>query len=391
MRAILQGNEAAALAAKLCRVNVLAVYPITPSTRFAEKISEYIANKELEAQLILTESEHSALSACIGASATGARTCTSTSSQGLALMHEVLFVASGLRLPIVMPVGNRALSAPINIWCDHQDSISQRDTGWLQFYCENNQEVFDLVTIAFKVAENKKVLLPAMVCMDGFVLTHVAEPIEVPEQSLIDKFLPPYQPLYTLDPNKPMTFGSFCPPEYYLEFKYMVEEGMKKASELLDDVFREFKQSFRREYKKLKSYYTHDAEIILVTMGSISGTARVVARKLRAEGEKVGVISLNVYRPFPKKELLETIKNAKLLAIIDRDLSVGLAGALFTEISACLINLEKPLLTNYILGLGGRDITMKDFELIIKDSKEVIARGKVEKLPKWIGLQKELL
>jgi pyruvate ferredoxin oxidoreductase alpha subunit len=391
MKIVLEGNEAAALAAKLCRAQVIPAYPITPSTHFPEKISKYIANGELQAQFILVESEHSAMSACIAASATGARTCTATSSQGLALMHELLFIASGMRLPIVMPVGNRAFSSPINIWCDHQDSISQRDSGWMQFYCENNQEVLDLMVMAFRIAEDTRVLLPAMICLDAFVLTHTSEVVEVSEQSEVDGFLPQYKPVLILDPKDPKTFGSFCSPDYYTEFKYKVEEAMEKASKVIDEIFAEFKIKFGREYKKIKSYRCEDAEIILITLGAISGTARIAVNKLREKGERVGVASLTVYRPFPSRELLEVAKNAKLLAVLDRNISVGATGALYQDISACFINhSNKPIILNYILGLGGRDIVVKDFDCIVEKSKIALKSGEC-KIPEWIGLREEFL
>ncbi|MEW6070303.1 MAG: pyruvate synthase subunit PorA [Candidatus Thermoplasmatota archaeon] len=391
MKLVLEGNHAAALAAKLCRVQVVPAYPITPSTHFPEKISEYIANGELNAEFILAESEHSALSACIGASATGARTCTCTSAQGLALMHELLFIASGMRLPIVMPIGNRALSAPINIWGDHQDSISERDSGWLQFYCENNQEVLDFTIMAFKMAEDSRVLLPVMICLDAFVLTHTSELVEVPTQKEVDEFLPPYKPLFTLDTKNPKTFGSFCSPEYYMEFKHKVAEAMEKSAEVIDEIFAEFKTKFGREYKKIKSYRCEDAEIIIVSLGSISGTARIAIDKLRAKGEKVGCASLTVYRPFPNTELLEIAKNAKLLAVLDRDISPDVGGAVFEDVAGCFINQpKKPLVVNYILGLGGRDVIIEDFEAVVTRSRNALKTGAF-KIPEWIGLREEFL
>ncbi|MDI6887266.1 MAG: pyruvate synthase subunit PorA [Candidatus Thermoplasmatota archaeon] len=391
MKVVVEGNHAAALAAKLCKVQVVPAYPITPSTHIPEKISEYVANGELKAEFILAESEHSALSACIGASAAGARTCTCTSSQGLALMHELLFIASGMRLPIIMPVGNRALSSPINIWCDHQDSISERDSGWLQFYCESNQEVLDFTIMAFKIAEDANVLLPAMLGLDAFVLTHTSEVVEAPEQSEVDKFLPPYKPPFTLDPKSPKTFGSFCTPEYYMEFKKKTDEAMHRASEVIDKVFAEFKAMFGREYKKVKSYCCEDAEIIILTLGTMSGTARMAVSKLRAKGEKVGCASLTVYRPFPSKELIEVARTAKVLAIVDRNISLGFAGAVFEDVCSCFVNhSKKPLVLNYILGLGGRDVLIEDFELIVESAKKALKTNKF-KIPEWIGLREELI
>ncbi len=393
MKQIVRGNEATAVAAKLCRPEVIAAYPITPSTLFPERISEYVANGELDTQFILVESEHSAMSACIGASATGARAATCTASQGLALMHEMLFIAAGMRLPIVMPIGNRALSAPINIWCDHQDTIAELDTGWMQFYAEKNQEALDLVIMAFKIAENKEVLVPAMVGLDAFVLTHTMEVVDVPEQNVVDEFLPPYTTSASyLDPENPATVGSFGTPEYYMEFKYAQELAMQNAQRIIDEVFAEFKTKFGREYKKINTYKTEDADIILMTMGSMSGTARETVNQLREQGKKVGLAKITVLRPFPTKELNEKLGHAKVLAVVDRNISFGFGGRVFSEVSAKFVNLtKKPLISNYIVGLGGRDITIKDFTEIVEDAENIIKTGKVETQTKWINIKKENL
>lgn len=392
MKMVIRGNMATAVGAKLCRPNVIPAYPITPSTLFPEKMSEFVADGELDAEFILVESEHSAMSACIGASATGARTCTATASQGLALMHEVLFIAAGMRLPIVMAVGNRALSAPINIWADHQDTISQRDTGWLQFYAENNQEALDLMIMAFKISENKEVLLPSMVGLDAFVLTHTMEAVDVPDQADIDAFLPKYEPTHTaLDPKNPMTLGSFVTPEFYTEFRYALDQAMQESTDVIDGVFSEYKEKFGREYQQLVPYNTEDADIILLTMGSISGTARVAINELREKhGKKVGVIKLAVLRPFPFKKLVELTQHAKVLAVVERDISIGFGGAVFPEVAAQYVNREKrPLITNYIVGLGGRDVTQKDFYEIVEKAEKVLKDGKVEKPTEWINIKME--
>lgn len=393
MKTVIRGNEATALGAKLCRPNVIPAYPITPSTLFPEKISEYIADGELDSEFILVESEHSAMSACIGASATGARTCTCTASQGLALMHEMLFIAAGMRLPIVMPVGNRALSAPINIWCDHQDSISERDTGWLQFYAENNQEALDLVIIAFRVAEDKRVLLPAMVGLDAFVLTHTMEAVDVPEQGHVDKFLPKYQPQsLVLDPKTPATFGSFGTPEFYMEFRYAIELAMESSKDVINEIFSDYKNRFGREFNKITTFETDDAEIIILTMGSVCGTARETIKKLRAQGKKVGLAKLTVYRPFPKDELIKICKNAKVLAICERNISLGFGGAVFAEVCGVFANKEtKPLISDFIIGLGGRDVLIQDFETIVQKSEEIIESGQVKKPVEWINIKEENL
>ncbi len=393
MKMMIKGNMATALGAKLARVEVIPAYPITPSTLFPEKISEYIADGEMDSQFILVESEHSAMSACIGASATGARTCTATASQGLALMHEMLFIAAGMRLPIVMAIGNRALSAPINIWCDHQDTISERDSGWIQFYAEKNQEALDLMIIAFKVAEDKRILLPAMVGLDAFVLTHTMEAVDVPEQEEVDKFLPKYEPPFgVLDPSKPMTFGSFSTPAYYMEFKFVQTKAMEESEKVIDEVFADFKKEFGREYIKIVGYKTEDAEIILLTLGSMSGTARAAVDKMRKEGKKVGCAKMTVFRPFPRKELLDMTANVKVLAVVDRDISPGFGGAIFGEAAAQYVNEPtKPMLMNFIVGLGGRDITIPDFEAMVKKAKKALEDGKPKKMVEWININEENL
>ncbi len=391
MRTVIKGNMATALGAKLSRVEVIPAYPITPSTLFPEKISEYVADGEMDTQFILVESEHSAMSACIGASATGARTCTATASQGLALMHEMLYIASGMRLPIVMAVANRALSAPINIWCDHQDSISERDTGWMQFYAEKNQEALDLMIIAFKVGEDKRVLLPAMVGLDAFVLTHTMEAVDVPDIEEVDKFLPKFKAPYgVLDPSKPMTFGSFGTPDYYMEFKFAQTKAIEDSEKVIDEAFADFKKMFGREYKKITGYKTEDADIILLTLGSMSGTARVAVDKMRDSGKKVGVAKMTVFRPFPRKELMDMTKNARALAVADRDISPGFGGAVFGEVAAQYVNEStKPMLMNFIVGLGGRDITTQDFETMVEKAEKALELGRPEKMVEWINVKEE--
>ena len=388
VKQVVKGNFATAVAAKLARVDVVPAYPITPSTLFPEQISTYIANGEMDAELLLTESEHSAMSAAIGASASGARVATATASQGLKLMSEMLFIASGMRLPIVTAVGNRALSAPINIWCDHQDTIAERDSGWLQFYAENNQNALDLMLMAFKISEDRRVLLPSMVGLDAFVLTHTMEGVDVPLQEEVDEFLPPYKPVYTLDVKNPMTFGSFGTPAHYMEFKYQQWEAMEKAQKVIDEVFSEFYEKFGRKYEKVSEYRTDDADIIILTMGSMSGTARAAVDSMREKGIKVGAAKLTVFRPFPFREIKMLARKAKVLAVADRNISFGFGGAVFAEIAGALINeKEKPMLIDFIIGLGGRDITQEDFYKIAEISKDAIEKGKVEKMVHWINLK----
>jgi len=389
----IQGNMATALGAKLCRPDVVPAYPITPSTLFPEKVSEYIADGELDASMIRVESEHSAMSACIGASSAGARTCTASASQGIALMHEMLFIASGMRLPIVMAVGNRALSAPINIWADHQDTMASRDSGWLQFYAEKNQEGLDLMILAFRIAEDERVLLPAMVGIDGFVLTHTVEGVKAPAQEDVDEFLPDYEPPHgKLDPKEPMTFGSLGTPEYYQELKYDQVKAMDNSPEVIDEVFDEFEEKFGREYNRITPYKCDDAEIILLTMGSMTGTARAAVDEMRENGEKVGLAKLTVFRPFPGDLLKEIAGDAKGLAIVDRNISPGYGGAVFAESAGIFINEDKsPLMKNFIVGLGGREIFKKNFKEMYEKTKEAVEKGSVDKMVEWINMDEEVM
>ncbi|HIP89831.1 MAG TPA: pyruvate ferredoxin oxidoreductase [Thermococcus paralvinellae] len=392
MKKVLKGNEAAAWAAKLAKPKVIAAFPITPSTLVPEKISEFVANGELDAEFIKVESEHSAISACVGAAAAGVRTFTATASQGLALMHEILFIAAGMRLPIVMAIGNRALSAPINIWNDWQDTISERDTGWIQFYAENNQEALDLILIAFKVAEDERVLLPAMTGFDAFILTHTVEPVEIPDQELVDEFLGEYKPKHAyLDPKRPITQGTLAFPAHYMEARYKVWEAMENAREVIKEVFEEFERKFGRRYQMVEEYRTDDAEIIMITMGSLAGTLKDFVDRKREEGVKVGAAKITVYRPFPIEEIRALAKKAKVLAILEKDVSFGSGGAVFADVARSLINeKEKPMILDFIIGLGGRDVTFKQLDEALSIAKKVIKEG-VEKDIYWIGLREEIL
>ncbi|NJE02419.1 pyruvate synthase subunit PorA [Thermococcus sp. JdF3] len=392
IRKVMKANEAAAWAAKLAKPKVIAAFPITPSTLVPEKISEFVADGELDAEFIKVESEHSAISACVGASAAGVRTFTATASQGLALMHEILFIAAGMRLPIVIAVGNRALSAPINIWNDWQDTISERDTGWLQFYAENNQEALDLILIAYKVAENEKVLLPAMVGFDAFILTHTVEPVEIPDQELVDEFLGEYEPKYAyLDPARPVTQGTLAFPAHYMEARYTVWEANENAKKVIDEAFAEFEKKFGRKYQKIEEYRTEDAEIIFVTMGSLAGTVKEYVDHLREQGIKVGAAKMTVYRPFPVEEVRALAKKAKVLALLEKNVTFSVGGALFQDFSRALINeSEKPKIVDFILGLGGRDVTFKDLDEALAIAQKALNGEAVDEV-NWIGLRKEIL
>lgn len=366
---VIEASEAVAIAAKLCKPLVIPVYPITPQTHIPEKIADFVYDGEMDCELVNVESEHSALSAAIGASATGVRTFTATASQGLALMHEMLFVASGMRLPIVMAVANRALSAPINIWNDHSDSIASRDSGWIQFYVESAQEAFDTIIIAYKIAENKNIMLPAMVCLDGFTLTHVLEPVNISSEKEINSFLPAFKPLFKLDPKKPVTMGPIGYPNSYMEFKKQQQDAMQNSISIIKKVHKDWQKKFKREYGNglIELYKAEDAEHVIIVMGTACSTARKVVDDLRKQGKKVGLIKIKTYRPFPEEDIKKAAKNLKSIAVLDRDVSFGYDGALYTDIKAALKD-SKVMISNFIAGLGGKDITYDTIMNAIKSS-----------------------
>ena len=370
-------SRAIAEAVKLANADVVAAYPITPQTHIVEDIAELVANGELDAAYIPVESEHSAMSACLGASAVGARTFTATAGQGLELMHEVLYVASSMRLPIVMAVANRALSAPISIWGDHSDVMSVRDTGWIQIFAANGQETFDNMLCAFRIAEDRRVLLPVMVHLDGFHLTHMIEPIWIPEQGDVDKFLPPYQYPLPLDPDKPETMGAFGPPVIYEETKKAQEVNLTASKEVILQCWKEFASSFKRHYSPVECYQCEDASALLLTMGSFSETAMDAIDKMRREGRKVGLIKLRLWRPFPFDEIRQAVKNAEVLIVLDRALSFGgPGGPVCSEIKSALYSQDKkPKVIGFVGGLGGRDISVAGFETIVNRGIEISQTG----------------
>jgi pyruvate ferredoxin oxidoreductase alpha subunit len=382
----LTGDEAIAYAVKQSKVDVVAAYPITPQTIMVERLSSYVADGEVQTGFICVESEHSALSACIGASLTGARVFTATASQGLALMHEMLYIASGLRCPIVMGVANRALSAPLNIHGDHSDMMGSRDSGWVQIYAENAQEAYDWTILAFKIAEDKDVQLPISINLDGFIITHSMEGVNVLEDDEVGNFLKNRTPLFTLDPDKPITMGAMCLPDYYFEFKRQQVEAMRAVPSILNKTCKEYQDIASRNYNVLGTFGIEDAEAAIICLGSTAGTAREVARKLRAQGKKVGVVKPWLYRPFPIKEIKAVSKHLKALAVFDRAISFGAPyGALCSDVISTLNSLkDSPRIFNVIYGLGGRDIQPLDIELVFNEALETAKTGVVKEAVKFL-------
>lgn len=357
---------AAAEAAALANVDVVAAYPITPQTHIVEHLAEIVADGSLEAEYLAVESEHSAISACMGAAAAGGRTFTATASQGLALMHEILFAASSMRMPMVMAVANRALSAPINIWVDHSDIMPQRDTGWGQVFAQNGQEVFDLILQAFKVAEDHRVQLPVMVNMDGFILSHMIEAIEMLDQDEVNGFLPATDPLRMLDPTVPRSIGAFGAQNVYMEVKKAQDVALHQSALVWNEVWREFNEKFGRQYRAVDALATEDADIVFVTMGAISETARSAVVEMREKGEKVGLVNIRLWRPFPAVELQKATGGAQKLVVIDRMLSPGSQGGpLGLELrSAYCYESGQPEIYDFVVGLGGRRISRQTFRKI---------------------------
>lgn len=366
---MLTGNYATAYGAKVARAEVTPVYPITPQTHIMEKLAELVGSGELDAEFVPVESEHSALAVAIAAQATGARTFTATSAQGLVFMHENLFVASGLRLPIVMVIVNRALGAPNSIYPDLNDSLDQRDTGWIQIYVENAQEAHDMIVQAYRIAEDKRVLLPVAICFEGIIISHYMEPVEILDQQKVDSFLPPYQPEHViLDPDRPMSVGQIVMDDsYYTEYKYQQQEAMDNAKVVIQEVDEAFGETFGRKYGGLFSTeQMEDAEIALLTLGSLASTARAVVNYLRKEkGIPVGLVKLRSVRPFPDGELKEYLSPMKAIAILERDISPGGGGIIYTELLRSLNALNSSQrVIDYIIGLGGRDVTFEDIKNI---------------------------
>jgi len=358
MHKVMTGNQAAAWGVRLSRAQVISAYPITPQTTIIEEIAEFINRGELQAQFMKVESEHSAMSGCIAAQSTGARTFTATSSQGLALMHEMLHWAGAGRLPIVMVNVNRALAPGWTIWCDQNDSLSQRDTGWIQLYCESAQEVLDTVIMSYKLAE--RVLIPVMILLDAFFLSHTAESMEIPDQEEVDKFLPKLDFKYKLNVDKPAAMFGAALPDIYQEFRYNQQAAFDGSLQAFKEIETEYREKFGRSYGEIEAYNCDDAEIVVITSGTVTSTAREVIDRRRNDGEKIGLLKMKMLRPFPIEACRKVLAGIEKAAVIDRNICPGLGGIWAQEIKAALYDLpesERPDIFPFIAGLGGRDIT----------------------------------
>lgn len=373
----LTGDQAVAYAMKQIEPDVVAAYPITPQTEIVMNFSNYVADGEVQTEMVPVESEHSAMSACIGAQAAGARTMTATSANGLALMWEVVYIAASMRLPIVMPVVNRALSGNINIHCDHSDTMGARDSGWIQIYCENGQEAYENTILAVKIAEHNEILLPVMICQDGFITSHAVEGIELLDDKKVKEFIGEYVPDHPLlDVDNPVTYGPLDLQDFYFEHKRQQAEAMENALRFIPEVHREFEKTFGKKYDLIDSYKLEDAEIAVVALSSTAGTARVAVDELRSKGIKAGLLRPRFLRPFPGEILVNALKAAKAVAIFDRSDSFSAQGGpLFIELKSALFEYNvHPIVVNYIYGLGGRDIFKEDIIKVFKDLEQAAAK-----------------
>jgi pyruvate ferredoxin oxidoreductase alpha subunit len=387
MREFLEGSQAIARIVSLCKPRVISAYPITPQTHIVEGLAQLVADGKLNSQFINVESEHSAASVVLGGSATGVRVYTATSSQGLFLMAEVLFNIAGMRLPVVLTCANRAMSAPISIWNDHQDSVSLRDCGLVQFYAENIQEALDLHLIAYRLAEDKNVMLPAMVCIDGYILTHGIETVDMPGQEMVDAFLPEYQPPYKLDVNNPLTLGFLADPDYYMETRFAISETHKEVVKFMPRLFDKFSSIFGRNYNFVEKYRLEDAQKAIVAMGSVCGTIKDVVDELRKKGKRVGLLKISCLRPFPRAQIYSALKNISRIAVLDRALSLGSLAPLASEIKASFFGKKKAprVISSFVAGLGGRDITKDSIKQVFRQLNQKEISGK------FVDLKPELL
>ncbi len=384
IRLALTGNEAVAEALRQVNPDVASVYPITPQTELMHKFSEFVYDGKADTEMIAVESEHSAMSAAVGAAAGGVRAVTATSANGLALMWEVLYIASGLRLPIVMAVVNRALSGPLNIHCDHSDTMGARDAGWIQLFSENTQEAYDNTLQAFRIAEHRDVMLPTMLTLDGFIISHTTEVLEVLDNETAKKFVGNYEPLYTLlNPEQPMTMGALDLQDYYFEHKRQQIEGMYNAPRVIQEVADEYYELTGRRYSFFEDYRMDGAEVALVVLGSAAGTTKEVVDHLRERGVKAGMIKLRVFRPFPHEEMAEALSHLKVAAVLDRSVSFGAQGGpVYLEVRSSMYGKNIPIY-NYIYGLGGRDLMPAMVESAYSDLLE----GKADPKMRYLGLR----
>lgn len=391
IRERLSGNEAAATAMKQINPDVVAAFPITPSTEIPQYFSTFVSNGEVDTEFVAVESEHSAMSACIGAQAAGARAMTATSANGLSLMWEMIYIASSLRLPIVMSLVNRAVSGPLNIHNDHSDAMGVRDAGWIMLFSENNQEAYDNLLMAHRIAEDSNVLLPLMVCQDGFITSHSIENIELETDEFVKKFVGKYEPKhYLLNDKEPMAVGPLDLQAYLFEHKAGQAEAMKKAKEVIKKVSKEFEELTGRKYDLFEEYRTDDADFIIVAMNSTAGTAKFTADKLRKEGIKAGVLKIRVFRPFPGEEIAKALSKAKAVAVLDKADGLNAAGGpLFTDITSSMqvAKVNVPTI-NYIYGIGGRDTKSDDIESVYNDLQEIAKTGTAENPYRYLGLRK---
>ena len=391
IRERLSGNEAVATAMKQIDPDVVAAFPITPSTEIPQYFSTFVANGEVDTEFVAVEGEHSAMSACIGAESAGARAMTATSANGLSYMWEMIYIASSLRLPIIMNLVNRAVSGPLNIHCDHSDAMGVRDAGWIMLFSENNQEAYDNNLMAHRIAENKEVQLPLMICQDGFITSHSIENIELEEDSEVKKFVGEYHPEhYLLNKNEPIAVGPMDLQAFLFEHKAQQAEAMKNAKKVILDVAKDFEKWTGRHYGLFEEYKLDDAEIAIVCMNSTAGTTKAVVDKLRDKGIKAGLLKLRVYRPFPGEEIAKALSHLKAVAVLDKSDSLNaIGGALFTDITSCMYSSgEKVPVVNYIYGIGGRDTTEKHIESVYSDLQEIANTGKVDNPYRYLGLRR---
>jgi len=381
-----EGSHAVADVVALCRPNVISAYPITPQTHIVEGLASIVGEGRLDAEFVNVESEFSAASVVLGASAAGARAYTATTSQGLLLMSEVIYCIAGMRLPIVLTCANRAISAPLSIWNDQQDSMAVRDAGWIQLHAEDNQEASDLHMQAFKIAE--QTFLPVMVCMDGFILTHAFEPVDVPEQREVDDFLPPFKPKHIVDPRYPRGIGLFADPRFYMETRYILHRALEKSEETIKQVSSEFARTFGRESGGfIKTYKLEEAEVAIVSMGSVVGTIKDLIDELEGEGKKVGLLQICSYRPFPRDEVYRALKDKMNIVVLEKCISLGRGGILASDVRWSFPRAEKKdrNISSFVAGLGGRNIAQDDLRYMV----EKVGKEPVEF--EFLGLKKELI